>query len=145
MSTERHHVLHPDGASESLVRLLRRIFDARSDVAVAILFGSLARKAGDWESDIDIGILSREALASSDKEALIEQIAMIVGRAVDLVDLRTANPTLLRQILTTGKLVYCPDRSAYAKLIAKLIFDVEDWAPYRDRILTDRRHAWIAR
>lgn len=145
MPTKRRRVLHAYRALESLVRPLRRIFDARSDVAVAILFGSLTGRAADWQSDIDIGILSHEPLTSSDRRELIEQIAMIVGRAVDLVDLRTANPTLLREILTTGELVYCPDRSLYAALITKLVFDAEDWAPYRDRILAGRRHSWIAR
>lgn len=77
------------------------------------------------------------------KIALIQDLARRTGRAVDLVDLQTAHGTILHQVLHTGTLLYCADHSLYAALIKRHLFEEADFRPYRDRILTERRQAWI--
>ena len=65
------------------------------------------------------------------------------GRPVDLVDLRTAGQPLLTQVLTKGTLVHCQDRQLYAELIKRMMFDQADFVPYQQRMLAQRRRAWI--
>ncbi len=116
---------------------------AQPGIKLAILFGSLSRGQGRVDSDLDMAIAESQALTAAKKKDLIGKLAQITGRPVDLIDLQTASGTILKQILTTGRLIYCMDRTLYAEIIKKMLFDQADLMPYRDRILTERRRAWI--
>lgn len=55
--------------------------------------------------------------------AIIKDLALAVGCPVDLIDLdRTHNP-LLWQILTKGRRVLCHDRTRYAELILRMVYE----------------------
>jgi predicted nucleotidyltransferase len=120
------------------------------DVRLAILFGSLAqREATDnhvgarFDSDLDLGVAGDAPLTPHRKKILIESLGTAFGRPVDLVDLQNAHGTLLRRVLTTGTLVYAPDRSLYATLIRRHLYEQADFMPYRRRILSARRQRWL--
>lgn len=116
---------------------------AYPNIRLAILFGSLARGRARAHSDLDIAIAWSRPLQAQEKRTLIEGLAMVAGRPVDLIDLRTADGLILAQVLTTGKLILCTDRALYATLIKKVLFNDADMMPYHRRILTERRKAWI--
>ena len=59
-----------------------------------------------------------------------------------MVDLRTAGEPLLGQILQYGQRLIGNDAD-HAELIRRHIFDSEDFLPYVNRILRERRQAWI--
>ena len=63
----------------------------RGDIKQAILFGSLATGREGADSDIDLAIEKDHRLIADEIVELIEQLALITGRAVDLIDWR-ANP-----------------------------------------------------
>ncbi len=113
------------------------------DIALAILFGSLSRGKAHVHSDLDIAVAQAHALTSAEKLKLIEGLALIVGRPVDLIDLQSTDGLVLAQVLTTGQIILCADRVLYAELIKKMLFDNADMMPYRRRILAERRKAWI--
>jgi len=73
---------------------------------------------------------------------LISQLAISLGRPVDLVDFRRVGEPLLGQILRHGKRLLGSDTD-YANLIARHVFDQADFMPYRNRILAERRRAWV--
>ena len=73
---------------------------------------------------------------------LIGDIAAITGRAVDLIDLKTVGQPLLGQIIKHG-LRLVGDDASYGALLSKNAFDHADFYPYRQRILDQRRQAWI--
>ena len=83
------------------------------------------------------------ALHTALKTTLIENLAEISGRPVDLIDLRVVSGPILQQVLTRGKLIYCSDRALYAELIRTMLFNQSDMIPYYDRILAERRKVWI--
>lgn len=112
-------------------------------IELAILFGSLSRGQENWDSDIDLAVAGESSLSAEEKMHLIEGLVEIVGRPVDLIDLHEVRGTILHQILTTGTLVYCRDHQLYAELIKQMLFDQADFMPYRERILAERREAWI--
>lgn len=111
-------------------------------VELAILFGSLARGQAGPNSDLDLAVGGASALTASEKAALIGDLAETFGRPVDLVDLATVGEPLLGQILRHGRRVLGTDEP-HARLLTRHLLDVADFVPYRDRILAERRRAWI--
>jgi predicted nucleotidyltransferase len=113
-------------------------------VLVAILFGSLATGVGRAESDLDLAVDAGRQLTAAEKMALIADLAGRIGRPVDLVDIHAIGEPLLGQILRHGKRILGSD-THYANLLRRHLFDQADYLPYRNRILFERRQAWIAK
>ncbi|HWF61024.1 MAG TPA: nucleotidyltransferase domain-containing protein [Nitrospira sp.] len=126
-----------------LDRKIESVMARYPSVVLAILFGSMAKNRARNDSDLDIAIASSTPLTPQTHIAIIEDLALAIGRPVDLIDLdRTHNP-LLQQILTKGRRVLCHDRTRYAELLLRMIYEEADVMPYYRRILSDRRQAWI--
>ena len=115
----------------------------RFGIRIALVFGSLAKNQARPESDLDIAVAAPHPLSTNEKVEFIEALAEASGRPVDLIDLQVARGPIAAQALTTGKLIHCTDRTLYAELILRMLCDQADWAPYRERILAERRKAWI--
>lgn len=113
-------------------------------IGLAILFGSLAAGEGRAESDLDLAVDAGRRLTASEKMALISELAGRTGRSVDLVDIHAVGEPLLGQILQHGKRILGTD-TLYANLIRRHLFDQADYLPYRNRILAERRQAWIGK
>ena len=113
-------------------------------VGLAILYGSAARGEAGPESDLDLAVMASRPLSTEETVALIEDLARVTGRPVDLVDLQTTHGTLLAEVLRTGVRIAETDPALYPALLRRHLFDEADFRPYRDRILADRRHAWTA-
>jgi predicted nucleotidyltransferase len=123
---------------------VRDVLSSQSQIRQAILFGSAAAGRQHRDSDLDLAVSAERPLLAAEKTALISALAAAVGRPVDLVDLQTAGEPLLGQILRHGKRLLGSD-SDYAALIRRHVFDQADFSPYRNRILAERRRAWIGR
>ena len=113
-------------------------------IELAIVFGSVAAGTQRADSDLDIAIDAGRPLTVAEKMRLITELAAGIGRPVDLVDIRTAGEPLLGQILKYGIRIL-GGNTQYAGLIRRHVFEKADFAPYRDRILRERRHAWIGK
>src|SRR3990172_5381112 len=114
------------------------------EVQLVILFGSLATGKWDKESDLDIAVDAGRHLMVNEKIYLIEKLAQQTGRPVDLVDIQRIGEPLLGQILRYGKRILGSDRH-YARVLCGHLFDQADFLPYRNRILAERRQAWIGK
>lgn len=110
---------------------------------MAFLFGSMATGRARFDSDLDLAVAAATPLTPQARLDLIEGLAMAFGRPVDLIDLDHLHGPLLHQILTQGKLILCKDRTRYAELLRRMVYDEADFMPYYRRILADRRKAWI--
>ena len=122
---------------------MRAALTGRHDISMAIIFGSVASGAERMESDIDIAVWAAQPLSTEQKMELIGDVAQATGRAVDLVDLRTAGEPLLGQIIRHGRRLFGSDE-LYADLVRKHLFDAADFLPYAERILVERRAIWTA-
>ena len=111
-------------------------------IKLAILFGSAGRDALRPDSDLDVAVAGETPLSAEEKKELIEALAVIAGRPIDLIDLQAAGEPILSVALTTGQLIYCSDRRLYAELIKRMVFNNADCVPYRNRLLATRRRAW---
>ena len=114
------------------------------EVQLVILFGSLATGKWDKESDLDIAVDAGRHLMVNEKISLIEKLAQQTGRPVDLVDIQSIGEPLLGQILRYGKRILGSDRH-FARVLSRHLFDQADFLPYRNRILAERRQAWIGK
>lgn len=117
----------------------------RPDIKLGILFGSLAQGQARLESDLDLAVAAERPLDAEAKMTLIEMLAQVAGRAVDLIDLQAVGGLVLVQALTSGKVIYCTDHRLYAELIKKMLFHQADMMPYYQRMLRERRQQWLAR
>ena len=112
-------------------------------VEVAWLFGSLAQGRERPGSDLDVAVLGERPLSATDKKQLIERLARVSGRPVDLIDLQATRGPIVGRTLQDGTPLFCDDTVLYAELIKRWWFDQADWLPYRRRILKDRRERWM--
>jgi len=114
----------------------------RGNVRQAIVFGSMATDRARPGSDMDLAIDLGHRIRADEKLALTEELALITGRPVDIVDLRTAGEPLLGQILRHGQRLI-GSQTDQAALIRRHLLDAADFLPYVERILRERRQAWI--
>lgn len=134
----------PPSPPANLEHAILSAIGTQPGIGLAILFGSLALGAGRPESDLDLAVDAGHSLTVSEKITLISALAETTGRPVDLVDLQSVGEPLLGQILRHGKRLLGSD-TQYANLIRRHLFDQADFLPYRNRILNERRQAWIGK
>lgn len=125
----------------ALSKQLTGILSRYPQFKLAILFGSQAGGDVTGESDIDLALLSDAPISSSLKLELIELIGARFGRAVDVVDLYFAAEPILGQVFKGKRLL--GDDATYANLLARHLINTADFVPLQQRILTERRDAWI--
>ena len=124
-----------------MAKRLTRILAAYPELELAMLFGSEAAGTASAESDIDLGLLFDKPMSSRLKLELIEEIAARFGRPVDIVDLHYAAEPILGEALK-GKLLLGDDAS-YARLLTIHLINSAEFVPLQQRILDERRNAWI--
>lgn len=129
--------------NDATLRPIQDVIRQHPELELAILFGSLAQEGPVRpDSDVDLGVSAGRALTSDEHRVLIEELALATGRPVDLIDLTQAGEPLLGQIVTHG-LRLTDDPDPFARLLYRHLVDEADFLPYRDRLLAERRRAWI--
>jgi predicted nucleotidyltransferase len=89
--------------NSQLKQSILKVLASKSDVVLAILFGSVAAGNEQRESDIDVAIDLGQALTVHQKIELISDLAEATGRSIDLVDLQTAGEPLLVRFFRTER------------------------------------------
>lgn len=128
----------------NLKQTILTVIRSNPAIELAILFGSVAAGKERNDSDLDLAVLAAQPMTVNEKMSLISELAVKIGRPVDLVDLSSVGEPLLGQILQHGVRIL-GSNIQYANLIRKHLFDQADFLPYRNRILSERRHAWIGK
>lgn len=116
---------------------LRAALGDRSDVRLAVLFGSLARGTARDTSDIDVAV-DGDGL---DLGALARDISLAVGREADVVALREVGHTLLQAIVRDGVVVHEARQGAGASWRSAAMAQLETDEPAFERM----REAWLRR
>lgn len=110
-------------------------------LSLAILFGSVAANKARYESDIDIAVQSDKPLTTEQKMEIIEAIAESTGRAVDLVDIKTAGIPIMSEVIKGKRLL--GSNSTFATVCSRHLIDAADFMPIIKRTLKERRDAWL--
>ena len=108
---------------------------AHPEILLGFIFGSAASGTMREDSDVDVAVLASEPLSVMLRLELIAKLSLAVGREVDVVDLHSAYGTILRQVLTKGKIVLKRSDASHAMLIKRMLFDQADMEPLRRRII----------
>jgi predicted nucleotidyltransferase len=123
---------------------LREVLGHFSCISLAVLFGSVAAGQPRSESDLDIAVAADQPLTFAEKMAMIQALAEKTGRPIDLIDLATVTEPLLGQIVQHGRRLLGSD-TLYGNLISRHLIEQADFMPYRNRMLAERRMAWIGK
>ncbi len=123
---------------------LKEVFAHFPNIALVVLFGSVALGRQRMDSDLDIAVAAKQTLTAHEKMTLIGELAERTGRPVDLIDLSAVSEPLLGQIVRYGRKVLGSD-TLYGGLISRHVFEQADFMPYRTRLLAERRKAWIGK
>ena len=131
-------------SSLAIDSLVRDALARCSNVSLAIIFGSVAAGRPRADSDLDIAVGADQPISLPERIAIIQTLAEVTGRPIDLIDLAAVTEPLLGQILKHGRRVLGSDTS-YGKLISRHLIDQADFMPLIDRMLAERRMAWIGK
>lgn len=96
--------------SSDLVADLRCVLEPRTDVRLALLFGSVARGAAGADSDVDLAVDA----SGVDRLALARDVSLALGREVDIVELAEPGYPLLAALVRDGIVVAEHERGAAA-------------------------------
>ncbi len=125
-------------------QLIKEVLTQFPQICFVIVFGSVALGRQQPESDLDIAIAANHPLSANVKMAIISALAERIGRPIDLIDLSVTGEPLLGQVVRHGRRILGSD-TQYGELIRRHLFEKADFMPYRNRILAERRQAWIGK
>ena len=108
---------------EELIPKLRRFFEDRPEVLLAILFGSATRRS--LGRDLDLAILLR-GLDLMRLCKLAAELEGLTGIPVDLVPLDKAPPMIALKALREGRIVFIRDGRIYPELLKRIIGEIMD-------------------
>ena len=134
----------PTQATNIIDDQLREVLTSFPQITLAILFGSVANGKANAQSDLDLAVIAAKPLQAAEKIQIIEALAMATGRPIDLVDVHFAPQPLTGQVFKHGRRIMGSD-TAYAQLLYRHLIEQADFGPLRNRILTERRQAWIGK
>ena len=122
------------------VKQLQIWLEDNEKIELAILFGSYAKGTQTSHSDLDLAIQLALGANINAKQKLdyIQNIGELLGVNIDLIDLNKVGQPLLSQVLKYGKLLK-GGQTQYAELAIKNINTVQDFLPYIDRMMAERR------
>jgi len=123
--------------SNATIDALRRALHGRTDVRVAVLFGSRARGTARPDSDVDVAVLG----STVDSFELARELALAVGAEVDVVNLFDPGVPLLESIIRDGIVVHEGERGAGALWRSRALATLETDRPGFARM----RDAWLRR
>ncbi len=119
-------VLPPELMDPEQVDRVTRVLDEYFGLETLWLFGSVAADAARPDSDLDLAALFRSPPDVQELLAARADLAVIVGREVDLVDLDRASPILAMQVARHGRLLYERSPSRRVLFLARLVARYED-------------------
>jgi predicted nucleotidyltransferase len=126
---------HSNSYMAPVEETLQAYFKNRSEVVLVYLFGSFVKSTTGRFHDIDIAVLVTPGLEKElDQEmaygygaCLNAEVAHVLKYgSIDLILLNHAPPLLLRQVISTGKLIFCQSE------MARIRFEVASLKRYSD-------------
>ena len=113
------------------------------NIKLVILFGSASKdKLTKW-SDIDIAVSNNDKISKSLLADMQLDLEKNLKRSVDLLDMQEINGIILKQVLTTGKVLIKKDTLLHAALMKKMVYFDADMLPGIRYILKKRAQRFI--
>jgi predicted nucleotidyltransferase len=119
------------------------LLEGRFPLSALWLFGSQAKGTARTDSDVDLAALFSRHVRVEDVLTARADLAQLLGREVDLVDLRRASPILGHQVVRDGRLLMDrdpADRHAFAMLLPSRYVDLKLSRAVVERALVEVVH-----
>ncbi|WP_035165334.1 type VII toxin-antitoxin system MntA family adenylyltransferase antitoxin [Caloranaerobacter azorensis] len=88
------------------IEKIKDILINRVSPYLIVIFGSAAKKRLRKDSDVDIAFLSDKYFDDYEIFMISQELADVLNRDVDLIDLNKATTVLKAQIIGNGKIIY---------------------------------------
>lgn len=100
-------------------------------LSLVVRFGSSARGTARHDSDLDLGVLRADGARLSHRElgALRLTLSDRYDAPADIVDLRTADALLRREVIRDGQVLHADGRDAWTNLVARTLIELDDLGP----------------
>ena len=125
---------------EQSIEAARRTLEADERIAAAFLFGSAAAGTARADSDLDIGVICRNATArrslAADFLRLLGGVMAAAGRDVHLLDIEAAGPTTARQVFLHGRPLFDRNPRRTANVLERTLVAYAD-AEYHRRLMSE--------
>ena len=131
-------------AATEVREALKDYFLSQADIVLAILYGSAAEGRLSEGSDVDIALAGEDSLSVDRKVEINLELTRLLGRSVDLRDLRLLRGLILNQVLTKGEVILKRDSALLAKLMISSIDFYEDMLPNVRMIMEKKAKAFIS-
>lgn len=110
----------------AILDVLRDELARRTDVELAIVFGSFARGEPGPTSDVDLAVSGPRV----DRFALAAELSLVLGREVDVVSLDTDDLVLLGEIVRDGRVLHEGRAGASGRFRARALSTLETDRPW---------------
>jgi predicted nucleotidyltransferase len=128
---------------ETIKESVLKVLDRFSEIKLCIIFGSVPAGKALPDSDLDIAVAGERPLSEETYLEMVAALVDAVNREIDLLDLNAATGTILKKALSSGMVVLNNDKTLYAGLISKMLFNEADMMPYFHRTLEERRKRFL--
>jgi len=126
-----------------IVAQAKEVLCNEQGLKLAIVYGSAATGKMRADSDVDLAVLFDRPLSAEQKMILMSHLERELHRDVDLVDLFALSGTILKQVLSKGRVLIQTKPGALAELIHRMIYNQTDMMPYVSRTLIERQRRFI--
>lgn len=115
-------------------------------ITLAIVYGSVARGTHRDDSDIDVALCidPRTEIDDETLYAAVQECERATGRDVQVRDLARSHGVFLKEVLTTGLVIYQTDSRTRGDLIIRMLAFVEDLLPTVREIRRRKRERFFA-
>lgn len=110
--------LHEDDIAKITLFLQKSL-----DLFLIVLFGSSVKGSMRNDSDVDIAFFSEQDYDSYEVFMVAQELATIIRRDVDLIDLSKVSTVMKAQIVSSGRVIYCSDELRRMNLFMKILKD----------------------
>lgn len=104
-----------DSRAKLIADIVARLRAAVPDLLAIYRFGTWGTQDERADSDLDLAVLVPVRLPAARLWEIAQQLADLVGRHVDLVDLRVASTVMSAQIVSQGERLFCSDEKQCAE------------------------------
>lgn len=107
------------------------------------LFGSYYDGTYDEGSDIDIAYLSKSDNYKIDFYVLYDELREIIGKEIDLIDLKKVKISFAFQILKNSKIIYNEDDEVRTDFEDNIIMKYLDFSFYEKKMIKDLENNFL--
>lgn len=103
--------------------------------ATIYLFGSASMGTAHPHSDVDLAFLPLQTCDPVEVFEMANRLADVLGREVDIIDLRRANTVMAKEVIRTGKLIAEPNSSIRKEFEMRALANYADLNIQRQPVL----------